>query len=265
METVFEKFRSPATYIGKSSCLSSFCSGRTNSVVVEIGASGTKISPVIDGYAIEKSTLYTSRGGQWMDTLVREEIQAKYSLSTWYELNPKINKQVKASFRDYHINDIIKDIKQWMCFVPYSTILAEARLEYYTSRVTIPPYILPDGTHIKHSDSLCSIPEKLFTSGLTPTSSNQNKSAIISRKNQLATVGPPFQQFSNVNTEVEPLHELIYACVGKCDPDIRKDLLANIVVVGGCSCIDGIIQRLTTELNDVLPSSMKVLSCPYTT
>jgi actin-related protein len=39
--------------------------------------------------------------------------------------------------------------------------------------------------------------------------------------------------------------------------DARRDLLANVILVGGGSLIDGFAPRLQHELNDVFPVSLK--------
>lgn len=44
----------------------------------------------------------------------------------------------------------------------------------------------------------------------------------------------------------------------KCDIDVRKDLLANIVLSGGSTMFDGIAERLTKELVELAPSTMKI-------
>lgn len=54
------------------------------------------------------------------------------------------------------------------------------------------------------------------------------------------------------------LHELIWRTVLKCDVDIRRELLNNMILVGGGSLIDGLSPRLVEELSRIAPSSMKI-------
>ena len=79
MEICFEGLSSPGLYIGNSSMLSSFCAGRANSLVVDIGASGTSISPIIDGYELKRSSMRLNRGGDTIDKLLYEELMRIYS------------------------------------------------------------------------------------------------------------------------------------------------------------------------------------------
>lgn len=222
-----------------------------------MGASGTRITPVVEGYAIRKSSLTSNRGGDWIDRIVKDEVFAKAAIVhkpvlPWYDargLSRGMN--ICQSFKDYHIYETIRDIKQWMCFVPYNPIPTEARHDYYTTRVNIPPYELPDGTLISHSDTLCSGPEKLFLS----VSSGQ---AIKRQRLAPLVEQPSFCQPFDIHVDRDSIQDLIYAAVGKCDADIRKELLANIVLVGGCSVIDGVMQRLTYELTELVPTAYKV-------
>ena len=50
---------------------------------------------------------------------------------------------------------------------------------------------------------------------------------------------------------------LIMSAISKCDVDTRRTLLSNILLVGGGSNMDGMPVRLTSELNKLLPSTMK--------
>jgi actin, other eukaryote len=44
----------------------------------------------------------------------------------------------------------------------------------------------------------------------------------------------------------------------KCDLDVRKDLYANIVLSGGTTMFTGIAERLSKEMVNKAPSSMKI-------
>jgi len=51
-ELLFESFRAPAMYLARSPVLSAFSMGRSSAVVVDIGACGTRVTPVHDGYIL---------------------------------------------------------------------------------------------------------------------------------------------------------------------------------------------------------------------
>ena len=63
---------------------------------------------------------------------------------------------------------------------------------------------------------------------------------------------------SLIGKEFDPLHELTYKSIMKCDTDVRKDLYQNIVLSGGTTCFTGIAERLSKEVTKLAPSTMKI-------
>jgi actin-related protein len=57
---------------------------------------------------------------------------------------------------------------------------------------------------------------------------------------------------------LEGTHETGFQSIQKCDIDIRKDLYSNIVMSGGATMFEGIADRMTKEIVNLAPSSMKV-------
>lgn len=50
--------------------------------------------------------------------------------------------------------------------------------------------------------------------------------------------------------------ERVHLALMQCEPDIRRELAANIMLYGGGAALKGLAERLRSELVDVLPSSM---------
>jgi len=44
----------------------------------------------------------------------------------------------------------------------------------------------------------------------------------------------------------------------KCDVDVRKDLYGNIVLSGGTTMFNGIAERLSKEIVNLAPATMKI-------
>eukprot|EP01038_Epipyxis_sp_PR26KG_P007070 gene7070-9650_t len=337
LEYCFENLSSPGLYMASGSTLSSFSLGRPTSLVIDISASGTNITPVVDGYEMRNASISTHRGGNYMDSLIRNYIQTNYrydnsnsnissnssnsnyskalfEIKPWFEINT--NKIIPSfSFKEMHINDICKDLKHWMCFSPYTAYdTPEKRLEYFQDIIKMPPpYTLPDGTIIHAEDSLCTIPEKVFFSknppiiihsindntmnlsvdivpqattpmevalGLQPkieqqSNKKRSRSGSFSHaphdvlnqstdsNNNMNSGGTSIQnRLLQVNNDESMLHELVFASLSRCDIDVRKELVANIMLVGGGALIDGVAQRLTYELNEIIPSNYKVKLIP---
>lgn len=61
-----------------------------------------------------------------------------------------------------------------------------------------------------------------------------------------------------IGKEMPGFHEITYQSILKCDVDIRKDLYTNIVMSGGTTMFPGIPERLSKEVTNLAPSTMKV-------
>lgn len=249
IEIVFETLNCPAMYMCSNAMLSSFCVGKPTSLIVDCGHNETRITPVVDGYALKKSAVVTNRGGRWIDSMIKQELESNSSIPImrpWYEVNEKISKNIipTQSYRNMAINDIIADLKQHMCFIPWKGINPDERADRM-SKLNLPPYELPDGNLIPYYDALSTVPERLYIQ----KSKKRPRPAPSNDK-------PSFLQDVDCSVD-DSLSELVYAALLRSDIDTRRDLLSNIVLVGGSSNIDGISQRLTNDLNDLLPDKMK--------
>lgn len=324
--------------MANSAMLSAFSMGRVTCLVIDIGASGTKITPIVEGYELKRSSVYTTRGGNTLDDMLLQEIQARTGapIKPWFECNEKLRAQcpqVTPSYHSMHVRDVVHDVKQWMCFVPHNPIVCPSEItdpmavsrfrEEELGRRSLqfpPPYELPDGTQVSSGDGVCTVPERLFFATLQsdPVTSRKRTrdllentfAADFSTAPATATMAGSSQQhpeamqvcdanntahldtvFSNTQSnscssssssggttiypsdgslmgklqhqhrnraETESLTDLVYAAVAHADVDVRKELLANIHVAGGGSLISGLPQRLSYELNNVVPMHLKV-------
>jgi actin-like protein 6A len=279
LELFFEEFHFPAAYIPSTAMLGAFCYGRSTALVIDMGASHTTISPVVDGYVLRKAVVSTSRGGDFMDSLISDTLASRgVQVFPWFQ-KPGFSQRpisVTPSFVKFHRGDVLRDIKQWMCFLsPYSKqdddnnasrATVNSRIQY------LPSYELPDGTTVVAYEELCLAPDVLFkksrtrapASALTKApSTGQSSSADSSRPGGIIPAAlinglPAHAQPLDIDYSADPLHELVYASIAKCDIDCRKELLSNIVLVGGGSLLDGLPARLTSELGAMVPSHMKV-------
>eukprot|EP01084_Bolivina_argentea_P316785 549188_1 len=65
-------------------------------------------------------------------------------------------------------------------------------------------------------------------------------------------------QPSFIGKEASGVHDCTFQTIMKCDVDIRKDLYGNIVLSGGTTMFPGIGERMTKELTNLAPSTMKI-------
>ena len=274
LELCFEKFSSPAAYMSPNASLSSFSAGRPTSFVLDFGASGVRISPLIDGYVLKNAEMKTSRGGDWLDAIVAKELETIYpnNVKPWFEADGKTYPTPRASFRNMHVKDIVKDVKRWMCFAPYIPVAPEMRCQFIYETIQLPPYELPDGTMVTHFDALCTGPERWFSpdyfsvtkEGLRMSamdSANQPQQNLSDSREKTDSKSnsylPAHRQVVDIKNDEITLQELTMDSLMKCDVDARKEILSNVLLVGGGSNIDGISHRLNLELSSSIPSGMK--------
>lgn len=264
-EIMFEKFSTPASYIAKSGTLCAVASGRPTSLVVDFGATQTRIIPVVDGYVLNKAVVTTSRGGNWIDSQLQKELQslgynnirsrADIINSSSISSSTQIISTLSASTREFYLNQLLRDIKVSLCQVPIhsspdSTSTADSADASVARDVT--PYELPDKTVIFPVDSLCNLPERLLHSH-----SGRMKQKLDTTSSPGIFNLPAHTMPLDIQTETDSLAELVYASLSKSDVDVRKALISNILLVGG-GVWKGSPQRLATELTAMLPVTMKV-------
>jgi actin len=63
---------------------------------------------------------------------------------------------------------------------------------------------------------------------------------------------------SSIQTKHAGIHVTTYSSICKCNIDIRKELYGNVVLSGGTTMFEGISERMTKELTNLAPSSMKI-------
>ena len=78
-ELMFESFQLPGYFLAKDSVLSCYSCGRTSGVVVDVGGSGTNISPVNDGFVELKGLNQSPISTKVMDAYMLQLIQSKMS------------------------------------------------------------------------------------------------------------------------------------------------------------------------------------------
>ncbi|MFX1255635.1 MAG: actin, cytoplasmic 2 [Promethearchaeota archaeon] len=140
-----------------------------------------------------------------------------------YDLTNYLNRFLRL--RGYNFDtpmeqEIVRDIKEKLCYVALDPEKELIRLR--KAGGISKQYMLPNGASLELDHERFEVPEVFF-----------NPAAI--------------------GRDHPPLHKLIVETIEKCDSDLRANLLRNIVLVGGSTLFDGLKERLTQELNKLIP------------
>uniref|UniRef100_A0A8C7MZY8 Actin-like 6A n=1 Tax=Oncorhynchus kisutch TaxID=8019 RepID=A0A8C7MZY8_ONCKI len=272
-ELMFEHYNIPAFFLCKTAVLSSFANGRSTGLVLDSGATHTTAIPVHDGYVLQQGIVKSPLAGDFMSMQCRElfqelnvEIVPPYMIAskvrpakvrTILHRNPillscldfsyhkmcrcsdavrdgtpaswkKKEKlpQVTRSWHNYMCNTVIQDFQASVLQVsdsPYD--------EQVAAQMPTVHYELPNGYNCDFGAERLKIPEGLFD--------------------------PSNAKGLSGNTMLGVGH-VVTTSVGMCDIDIRPGLYGSVVVTGGNTLISGFTDRLTRELSQKTPPSMRL-------
>jgi hypothetical protein len=89
LELLFEEIGVPATFLAKDAVLAGYACGRTSATVVDVGYSGTTVTPVVDGYVETAGIRRNPVGIQAMDELILQNLDKLYHQQVSHHNNNK--------------------------------------------------------------------------------------------------------------------------------------------------------------------------------
>ena len=252
-ELMFETFNAPAVFISKDCVLECYACGRTTGLVVDIGASGTVLSPVIDGYVDTRGLNRSIVGGRLMDSYALSVIrkQANKLDSTTAMLphfrvtkvvgqdrsllaRPSGLENIHPTYDAFMHLEMGRDMKESVCRVAESTLI-ETDPRFANLPMTI--YELPDGTVVDMGLERFQMCELLF-----------DPSSIEEDSQELSLIGVQ-------GGSTDGIARLVSNSVLRCDTEVQANLLQNIVVSGGGSSTEGMPERIKLEVENLVHAS----------
>jgi actin-like protein 6A len=111
-------------------------------------------------------------------------------------------------------------------------------------------YELPDGAVVSLGEQESAIPESLFNPALMKVEHKARNFALIVDQG-FVVVFAVVQDYDILG--FKGVHQMVLDSINKCDMDLRKEMLANIIVTGGNSLLNGFVERLQKKLYDIAP------------
>jgi actin-related protein len=279
-EIMMEKLDTKAFFLAPSPMLAAFSHGRQTALIVDIGAGGTRVTPIIDGLVVEQAQRRTGRGGDWLGNVQwKALLDQKTIMRPRYQLRALGNAtQGKGIFHRWAMQDLMYEFRSsehvklpsWWQDPTVPFVYSDAAKEDGADNdgtgdkmdVDMPAqplstistttgestYELPDGTLIdltsKVGKDMCRIPELFFTDKIPflPGFQAANQT-ILNEHHTICDMSLP---------------RLIHASLSAVgDVDARKDLAGSILLTGGSSQFAILEQRLSLEIPRIVSSAYK--------
>jgi actin-related protein len=253
-ERMMESLDAQALFVAPSPMLAAFAHGRQTCVVVDIGAGGTRVTPVVDGHLLHHAQRRSGRGGDWLGNVSwKAMLEDDIALVPRYRVRqPAVSKS--RAFHQWAMRDLQYEFRT-MCdhvtLAAYRTdayttpfLYAEDAMDETEAAGNGHTYELPDGTLVDLSTrigkDLCRLPELFFTEDVPMV---EEEASLLDQHPTLSNA---------------PLHKLVHASLTAVgDVDARKELVGNLVLTGSSSLFPNVEQRLSYELGGLVTGNSK--------
>ncbi|KAJ4365535.1 NuA4 histone acetyltransferase subunit [Neocucurbitaria cava] len=269
IEIAMESWGTPAFFLQKTGVLAAFASGKASGIIIDVGASHTSVTPVLDGMVLRKGVQKSHLAGNFVSSQIRQifkQATPEIPLTPHYLVKSKTQvdagspaqatyksfaNPLTSSFRLNEEDRILTEFKESVVEVwPGPGRLNNGGTnEELAKNMPGRPFEMPDGWNQVFSSERFRAAEGLFdaTAALPTSTSNSNS--------------------DSTNTTTRPkddqtIPRLVQAAVQQVDADQRPMLLSNIVVTGGTTLLYKFNERLNYEINNLYPSTRNKLIAP---
>lgn len=246
MEMVFEDMSVPVFSLVKSPLCAAFQSARTSVIVIDVGASGASVTPIIDGAIIHKALMRSRLGGDFLaaeilhyleskNIPVVPQYQVKYkeaNLGPGEPSNVHLEPKGTESYHNLQISRLIDQFNGCVTQVSPTAIPTQQVSNPASAagvRGGVRAFEFPTGYNVLFGAERFNMAEPLFKPSTSSLSLPENSLGIS---------------------------EMLYQSLNKVDasPEIMTNLLSNIVVCGGTTLLTGFCRRIENDLLTMLPN-----------
>jgi actin-related protein 4 len=249
IEIIMENWGCPAFWMSRTPVLAAFAAGKATALVIDVGGANTSVAAIHDGMVLKRSIQRSPAGGLWLSNQIRNmwdtsdprvELTPTFMVENKTPVDDRAAAQfrprkygfeISPSFKAYEEERVLTEFKEsvvevWRGPGRYSAPGNEDYVKTQPGRV----FEMPDGYNQMWREQRMRVSEGLWDENAgfpVPESERLNKSQTIP--------------------------ELIRASLSAVDVDLRGNLLANIVVTGSTTLINGFNDRLNNELMMMYP------------
>lgn len=259
IEIAMEDWGAPAFFLQKTGVLAAFASGKASGIVIDVGASHTSVTPVLDGMVLRKGVQKSVLAGNFVSSQIRHIFSSstpEIPLTPHYLIKSKSPVDAGApaqatyktfpdpaptpSFRANEEERILTEFKESVVEVwPGPGRFTNGTNEEIAKNTPGRPYEMPSGWNQVFGPERFRAAEGLFDASAAFTSETSP------RPKDDATIP-----------------RLVQSAIQHVDADQRPLLLSNIVVTGGSSLLYKFTERLNYEINAIYPSTRNKLIAP---
>lgn len=219
-QIVFENFEVPLFSLVKTPLAQLYHMGQSTGLVIDIGASTTSVTPILDGIIQNKSAFHSKYAGDFLNLQILSFFESKVGFDM---LVPKKFQTSSPSFKNYYVShNVLQDYKisRSKDYILPSGVTVSGELNYMASLFQPNLNKLPNIT----------IPEPVYDKPQTHGLVNLIFSSLKSLETSLV---PMIGQGGNTHVRFN---------------EILKNLLSNVLITGGTSLSQGLCERVINDL-----------------
>ncbi|KAF1811168.1 Actin/actin-like protein [Eremomyces bilateralis CBS 781.70] len=269
IEIAMEDWGVPAFWLGRTGVLSAFSAGKPSALVIDIGASTTSVTPVLDGMLLKKGCVKSPLAGNFVSQQCRllfGQSEPPINITPHFMVASKkpvdagakaqamlrtFESEIPQSFRRLGEERVLTEFKEMVVQVwegpgkfPGVTNPGNLPADQMdpAKRAQLRPFEFPDGFNQVFRMERYQPVEGLFDA----------KAALTDKDNP----APKPEQ---------TIPGLIEQAMKTIDVEVRPTLLNNVVIAGGSSLLVGLTKRIDHEITNVLPGPRTRIFAPSNT